>query len=269
MIFIDIEDNPPNQDWLDRADILTKQLIAAPDAAARNAIIDANEHMWGELKQHLCNLSHRKCWYSESINDGAHCHVDHFRPKKEVLFETDNQDKGGYWWLAFDWLNYRYSGPAPNVRKRSYFHVDANKANTYIDSIDDEEIRLLDPIQIDDPEKLIYDNEGKIGSKNPNPNSNDFIKVEYTIRRLNLMLVGLVEGRRDKFRDAANIIIQLKKLLNDQSMSETPARKTKIREKMKVLRTMASRKSEYSAAVKYCLKSSGLEWAIEIAIAAA
>lgn len=267
MIFIDLEDNPPIQDWLDRADALTQQLIAAPDTAARNTIIDAHENMWSEIKQHLCNIGHRKCWYSESINDGTHCHVDHFRPKKKVLFEGDNIDKGGYWWLAFDWLNYRYSGPAPNVRKKDYFHVN-NKANTYTDSLEAEDIRFLDPTHIDDPEKLIYDIDGKISPKATDINSLDYIKAEYTIRRMNLQMEGLVEGRRDKFREAANLIRQLKNLLHHQNVTPDPARLVKIREQMKKLRTMASRKSEYSAAVKYCLKSSSLDWAINIAIAA-
>lgn len=57
MIFIDLENNPPPQDWIDRAEALTQQLIVAPTIAAKNAIIDANQALWNELKGHLSALS--------------------------------------------------------------------------------------------------------------------------------------------------------------------------------------------------------------------
>ncbi len=269
MIYIPLENNPPNQGWLDRADAVTQQLINAPDVSTRNTIIDANQSLWGELKQHLCNLNHRKCWYSESINDGAHCHVDHFRPKKKVLYEDDNTDQGGYWWLAFDWMNYRYSGPAPNVRKKDYFHVNARKAMNYGDSLENEDIRFLDPIKLSDPKKLSFDSSGEVRSINSNTTTRDYIQVKYTIRRRNLNDEGLIEGRKTKYRDASTIIQAVSKLTQLQNITHDTAREIKIDEAKKRLHEMASRHSEYSAAVKFCLKSSGYDWALDIAIDAA
>ena len=80
MRYIDLENNPPDQDWIERAEAITLQLTQAVDKAARDIIIDANQNMWTELKDHLRALSNNKCWYSESKNDSAHCHIDHFRP---------------------------------------------------------------------------------------------------------------------------------------------------------------------------------------------
>ena len=32
MIYIDLENNPPSQDWIDRADIVTQELVDAADS---------------------------------------------------------------------------------------------------------------------------------------------------------------------------------------------------------------------------------------------
>lgn len=268
MIFIDLENNPPSDDWIARADALTQQLINAPNKAARDTIIDTNQPMWSELKKHLSDLSHRKCWYSESRDDSAHCHVDHFRPKKKAVNESGD-DQGGYWWLAFDWLNYRYSGPAENVRKRDYFHVNSNKALSFLDDIDMEDFRFLDPIDVEDPDKLAFTNEGKVQPKQADENHRDYIRAEYTIRRMNLNKYEIVESRKDKYRKTSNLIKSITKLLQQQRQSFSPARKIKIRSQMKDLLELASPKSEYSASVKYCLRSFGEDWAMNIVSRAA
>lgn len=267
MIYINIDNLEPDQDWLDRADALTANLLAA-DAATIKQIIDGNENMWGELKQHFCDVLHRKCWYSESVNDFAHCHVDHFRPKGKAEDEDGNIQDGGYWWLAFSWRNYRYSAPAGNIRKKHYFHVNANKAFTPVDAIESEDIRFLDPCEPGDPEKLKFNNEGMVSPKNEIETSRDYIQAEYTIRRMNLNMGGLIEGRKDNYRKSARIIRETQALLTLQQAKYDMARHQTIKEKLKELYELASKYSPYSAAVKYCLKESGLEWAVNIAIAA-
>jgi uncharacterized protein (TIGR02646 family) len=266
MIHIDLENNPPPIEWINRADAITQQLLAAPDGAARNEIIDDNQELWRELSEHLSNLSHRKCWYSESINDGAYCHVDHFRPKKKAIDESGN-DQGGYWWLAFEWRNYRFSAPATNVPKRDYFHVNANKACTPADAIEAEDVMLLDPIEIDDPPKLSYDIEGKANPKSRDPNSRDYKQAEYTIRRLKLN-VKFLDSRKDKYRRATNLMRDLSRLLHLQQQQFDAARRQTIKSKMLELKTLANARSEYSAAVRYCLSTSPYDWARDIAIAA-
>ncbi|MEC3905998.1 hypothetical protein VOI54_03155 [Tamlana sp. 2201CG12-4] len=259
MRYIDLENNPPDQNWIDRADALTLQLTQAADKAARDAIIDANQNMWAELKNHLRGLSLNKCWYSESKNDSAHCHVDHFRPKKEAIDENGD-DKGGYWWLAFEWLNYRYSAPVENIRKKAYFHVNANKANTPADSIENEDIRFLDPTEIQDPDKLAYTNEGLVTPKSTVITERNFIQAEYTIRRMNLNKQEMKDTRKDKYSKTILLIKSTDKLVQLQNANICMARKQKIAAQMKELLALASSKSEYSAAVKFCMRSSGLIW---------
>lgn len=224
--------------------------------------------MWTELKDHLRNLSHNKCWYSESKNDSAHCHVDHFRPKGRAIDENGD-DKGGYWWLAFEWTNYRYSAPVENIRKRDYFQVNANKANNPADPLEMEDIRFLDPTDIEDPDKLAFTNEGLVTPKSTVETERNYIQAEYTIRRMNLNKLEMAESRKDKYFKTSLLVKQIDKLMLQQVQDFCPARKQKINEKMKVLLELASSNSEYSAAVKYCMKSTGLEWVDNLLLRAA
>lgn len=103
---------PPN-DWIQDAKALTKQLEDAADDGARAALIKANEKLWRDprIRGWLVELHHRKCWYTEAKESVSAYHVDHFRPK------------AGYWWLAFEWENYRISGQLINVKKSDVFPV--------------------------------------------------------------------------------------------------------------------------------------------------
>lgn len=267
MIYIDLDNYEPTEDWLNRADILTQQLLNAADFDQRVEIIRRNENMWSELKQHFCAVRKRKCWYSESINDFAHCHIDHFRPKLSALDEN-NINQGGYWWLAFDWMNYRYAGPAGNIRKRDYFNTFRNKANLPTDALENEDIYFLDPTEPDDPGKLKYDNEGVVSPKATDVNSRNYIQAEYTVRRMNLNLIGLIEGRKDQYRKTYRLIRQTQALIAQQLISFDLSRRQNIKAKQKELLELASKFSPYSAAVKYCLKESGFEWAADLAMAA-
>jgi uncharacterized protein (TIGR02646 family) len=267
MIFIDLENNPPNDDWVRRAEVVTQQLIHEPNIDAKKAIIEANKELWSELKNHLRDLRKRKCWYTESVNDGAHCHVDHFRPKTNALDEN-GIDQGGYWWLAFQWMNYRYSGPASNVRKKDYFPVLRNKANNYGDNISIEEILLLDPVVIGDPGKLAFDIEGKAIPKSQDITSRDYRRAKYSIEKYNLNSEGLKEGRRQKQVDAGKLINQSQNLIALQTVNHDQARENEIMRIWKELRKLAHPDSEYSAAIKYHLKSSGHDWAADLVMAA-
>ncbi len=263
MIFIDLENNPPPLKWIKKADLITRSLLAEKDPKKRNDIIDKNEMLWSELKEYLSLLNNEKCWYTESKNPAAHCHVDHFRPKKEALDEN-NDDKGGYWWLAFDWMNYRYSGPAPNTRKKSYFHVVKDKALKYGDNLRKEQYLFLDPINFKDPDHLAFDNEGMVHPISADRTTISYQRAEYSIRRLNLNFSTLASNRKSFYREAINKVLKIERYLAEEDFNPDHERQVKISELMHELWRMCSRNAEYSAAVKYCLKSTGHDWAIEI-----
>src|SRR5690606_29373654 len=81
-----------------------------PDAA-RSEAINKKSAVWGGAKEALEKLMHGKCWYCEA-NEVRHDRaVDHFRPKNEVKDHVTDKilDHPGYWWLAFEPDNFRYS----------------------------------------------------------------------------------------------------------------------------------------------------------------
>lgn len=264
MIYIDLENNPPPQEWIDKANGLTQKLIDEPDWEKKKKIIDDNAKIWGELKDFLRKLSHDKCWYSEAREAFSHYHVDHFRPKKRA-FDNNGDDKGGYWWLTFCWKNYRISGSVGNTKKGDRFSVRANKANTHIDNIDDEIIYFLDPTVIDDPLKISFDDTGKAVPSSSSVGDWDYIRASYTIDNLDLNYEPLADKRKELW---ANIILKIRRiqtLISENNANPSVARMTEIKEKMKELKLLSSPQSEFSATASACLYSSGLEWARRIA----
>lgn len=268
MIYINLESNPPDLQWIKKADTVTAKLIAEGDAIKRNELIKTYSKLWGELKDFLSALSHEKCWYTESKNPGSYCHVDHFRPKTEAIDEIGN-DIGGYWWLAFDWMNYRYSGPAANVKKSSYFQVIQDQAKKYGDNIKKEQILFLDPINFSDPDHLAFNNEGMAQPKSSDKKSINYLRAEYSIRRLNINFYKIVDSRKGFYNKATITILKIEKLLSEEAINPDYGRQQDISDLMKSLWEMCCRNAEYSAAVKYCLRSTGHEWALKIIAKAA
>lgn len=95
MRHIALHQPPPDAAWIAKANQLLGQLGAAPDAATRNAIIDANSAVWGDIKQWLLSLSHHKCWFSEAKDCFSHWDVEHYRPKKSAR-DADGTEHQGY-----------------------------------------------------------------------------------------------------------------------------------------------------------------------------
>ncbi len=74
----------------------------------------------GAPKNWLLALSGGKCWFSEVRELYSHYDVEHFRPKKEAK-GLDGADRDGYWWLAFDYMNFRVCGYVGNRKKGGWF----------------------------------------------------------------------------------------------------------------------------------------------------
>jgi len=113
------------------------------------------------------------CWYSEAKALSSDFHVDHFRPKGRAL-QLDDTERTGYWWLAFDWRNYRLAGSYPNsahkdddgnVRgKQDYFPL-RNLDNAATDpkaSLEDEEPYFIDPTIEEDVILISFDETGSV-----------------------------------------------------------------------------------------------------------
>ena len=90
-----------------------------------------------------------------------HMDVEHFRPKKEAKRSASTDD--GYWWLAFDYMNFRACGNVGNRKKGGWFPLQAGSlCSTYANRCEESETPyLLDPIDVHDVTLLAFDDEGK------------------------------------------------------------------------------------------------------------
>ncbi|MFO4700934.1 HNH endonuclease family protein [Vibrio cholerae] len=164
---------------------------------------------WGLLKQWLSDLSCGKCWYCESSSDRATSDVDHFRPKAGV---TCNRDKvvnhDGYYWLAYEWTNYRYSCQRCN-RPEKENEVTYGKHNEF--ALCDEAQRkytplctnvekpkLLDPCIEGDTKLLAHLVSGMIEPSFP-PKTEEYDRANYTCKVLGLNQFGVPKKKKDSW----------------------------------------------------------------------
>ena len=131
---------------------------------ARHKAINAKSDVWHAAKDALRLASHGKCWYCESRQDRSDMPVDHFRPKNRVLEAPGHP---GYWWLAFDWRNYRYSCTYCNSKrrdieggteggKRDHFPVIPPPPHAWCDTDPQDRAKLLDPTDDSDTKLLTF-----------------------------------------------------------------------------------------------------------------
>lgn len=118
-----IQGTPP-QDWIDEAATVTVQLRLASTSEERQAIIKQREALWTDnrIRDWLLKQFANKCWYTEAQEAVSSFHVDHYRPKGRAK-DLDGGTCEGYWWLAFDWNNYRICGQLINVKKQDLFPI--------------------------------------------------------------------------------------------------------------------------------------------------
>lgn len=114
----------PPPAWIQKANELKAELCLKAAAERAEFINAKRDDTWGapSLVQALRNVAGNKCWYSEVPLEGADPNVDHFRPKGDVR-EIDSELKPtkatspGYWWLAFEYRNYRLTSMHANQRR--------------------------------------------------------------------------------------------------------------------------------------------------------
>ncbi|EMM7670207.1 hypothetical protein RVX72_003546 [Citrobacter freundii] len=243
--------------WLAKSAQLVAAL-AALDAEGerneRNALIDANSAHWGILKEWLLALSAGKCWFSEVRELYSHYDVEHFRPKKEAK-ALDTSLRDGYWWLAFDYMNFRVCGNVGNRKKGGWFPLkDGSLCSTYLEPCEESETRyLLDPIDDDDVALIAFDEEGKVI---PMPGSSAWEqeRVNETVKRLKLNEhPPLAEARRRVWQQVDRLIDDYTKAKARCRTGNNPVAKAKLTEVRARVREMTSTTAELSAVARWCL----------------
>lgn len=173
----------------------------------RNALIDKYGSHWGEIKPWLEALSGGKCWFSDVRELYSHYDVEHFRPKKEAK-AIDGTVRDGYWWLAFDYMNFRLCGNVGNRKKGGWFPLRTGSMQaTYANScVESEETYFLDPVQLSDVDLVGFDEEGKLIAW-PSASAWDAIRVEETAKRLKLNEhTNLAEERRKVWQEMKGLV---------------------------------------------------------------
>jgi superfamily II DNA or RNA helicase len=144
---------------------------------SRSNIFKKYSYLWSDVKECYRHISHEKCWYCEAKTDRIRGDIDHYRPKGRV---TENPAHPGYWWLAFDWRNWRFCCELCNSKLADYTTGEIGGKGNDFPLVDDNESRriwqecefedllaedpkLLDPTDPQDPDLLTFTKDGLPG----------------------------------------------------------------------------------------------------------
>ena len=244
----------PDPAWLDRAAKLLEDLKNAPNTQKRHEIIDKNDAFWSEIKNWLLELSHGKCWFSEAKDCFNHWHVEHFRPKKSAR-NADGTTSDGYWWLAFDWTNYRICGGVGNTKKGTFFPIrpQTNRVLPFGD-VRMEQPMLLDPNDEDDPSLLSFDVEGTARAAPGVTDPWELERVAFSVERLKLDFGPLQDKRKVVWAECwTKIETYLDELAKYHADQHNHFARAGVKQAVRDIRKMIEPDKELSAVARACV----------------
>jgi hypothetical protein len=182
--------------------------------------------------------------------------VEHFRPKKEAK-DLKGAIRDGYWWLAFDYTNYRLCGGVGNKKKGGFFPLsDSSLVSEFGNQCEESETPyLLDPTDPYDVLLIAFDEEGKVI---PAPSEDitewEIERVEETIKRLKLNEhEALTEGRRQVWQDVSKEIEGYLTAKAKITKGNNPAVKQKLKTHLEKIRGMMATTKELSSVARWCV----------------
>jgi len=191
--------------WSDKANDAKHTVEAIAIVDFRKKTINRNSAVWSALKDSLANLSNDKCWYCEIKQERSDNAVDHFRPKNRVA--DTNPVHEGYWWLAFEHTNFRYSCTFCNSQRKNPETGETEGKGDKFPLLpetprakdpgeeNDESPALLDPCVLQDTLLLDFLNSGEPCAKYPSHPIRK-LRAEESIKLYHLDHPGLIERRR-------------------------------------------------------------------------
>jgi uncharacterized protein (TIGR02646 family) len=227
------------------------------------AEINKRSEIWASLKDALGELSFRKCWYCESMENRSDMAVDHFRPKNKVMECTAHL---GYWWLAFDHSNYRFAcgycnSPHENddqektLGKGTHFPLieEARRIHGSGGDLTDEQPTLLDPTVPMDPSLLWFTDDGRAVPRYRLDNSPLF----YSRASVSVDVYNLNDFRIKEARVVVAIEIKRQVELGDRYLDEamggSPAALDLYKEICRRILTFIAPQAEFSSAARAIL----------------
>lgn len=270
MIFIDLENKLPTdadlpaeirwtpaewEAWKAESVRLVDALAKLNDAGQikdRNELIDKHGEHWGKLKPWLLALSGGKCWFTEARDIASHLDVEHFRPKK-VTRNVKGPERDGYWWLAFDYLNFRIAGTVPNRKKGAWFPLRFGSAcSTFARRCEGDEVpHFLDPTNAHDVTLLAFDDEGKAVPA-PGVDRWDYVRVRRTVDRLKLSEhQALAEERRKVWQNTTKLVNKYLQALPEAQTSA--AARERVKATARDILNLTKSEAELSSVAKWCV----------------
>lgn len=222
----------------------------------------------------LSNLSNGKCWYSEALDVMSDRDIDHFRPKGKAknIDNIDRANENGYWWIAYDYMNYRFSSQFSNQLRKDKFEPDKATGGKWVyfplfaGSIvannkvqcEDEDIMLLDPCDEDDPPLLTFNERGvAIPNSNAILEERDRIRVETSIKLYHLDHSPLQELRERIWDRCQRFIDEFRNIAtNPDGVSQNGRNRAKFLKNE--IRYMTKKEEELSAVAIACCEENGL-----------
>jgi hypothetical protein len=214
------------QEWLDKAVILQKEIEAIPLLKDKLKHIDKNP-IWQDktLFKALSDVMDGKCWYSEAKDLMSDRDVDHFRPKKKAK-NNDNTERDGYWFMAYDWENYRFSSIYSNRLRKDKFtkedkafgkgiyfplQVGSHPAVTKATLVD-ERAFLIDPTKKVDAALISFNSFGRVTPSVPKTFKWEVERVNASVKFYHLDHSPLKAARRIKWKACQRNIDEIVKL---------------------------------------------------------
>ena len=265
-------------DWLDQARQHIENLKAL-DLAERREYIKDHSDFWGkDVRRSFWRIGGKKCWYSEEQLSFKECELEHYRPKGRVAKDSHP----GYWWLAFNWRNYRIASKIVNQRAEDDRNRDVQGKGTYFPliggersseynpsredklSLGNEEPLLLDPINAEDVAMLSYDflegmYEGRIiPDKEICLSSDEKKRVKDSIAYYSLNDGHLIDKRFKKYTELEASCEVLESITQSRMQRELTREESRDWNKhYNILSTLISPDSEFSSMCKAALDDLG------------
>lgn len=253
--------------------------LRVQNAEDKSAEIEAIGSPWGKFKPNFVNMFGDKCWYSESPRYNTDNDVDHFRPKGAVkiaektyatrLVNGTEEKHSGYWWLAFEAKNYRYSSkfsnqPRDKGGKHDYFPLMDERSRVWqpctLAAHVNEDVQLLDPCSARDVTLLSYDKSpGQVQARfDEHIDPNSFSRVEESKKRYNMNHTSILGARLEVIN---SVKVALRLLENVWCLSNDVQAQLadSVRDNEDILVSACDRKSKFSAAAVAFVKPYKIE----------
>lgn len=273
MRYIDLEllvGRPDAQPLIDAAEAARLAILAAPNAAARRALITAHRTDWVAFRAVMQSVFGPTCWYTESKNSGTDDDIDHYRPKGRI---AERPHHGGYWWEALHWRNFRLSCHRANRLRindeTGMAHGKAdrfplqNEAERWCRPTDDchEHPLLLDPTDPSDPPLLTFDTDGRV-ALSPNFAGDAAAEARLEASRIYLHLDwgAFVTDRRDLYAEVLLKVLDGDKADDRFRKGEVGAKDTLKGIARDLIRLTKDRAPYSRAALAYILRYRDRDW---------